>query len=51
MVSDAEEKDIEKLMRRIKDAKNEEMGQEEIHRRTMDLMNYLSKRGLWGMDV
>lgn len=45
MVSSAEEQEIKRYMRRIKDAKDKGMGNDEIKRRTRELYVYLWTRG------
>jgi hypothetical protein len=47
MVTSAEEKEIQTRMRRIKDAKDDEgKTDEDIKRRTQELMSFLRKRGI-----
>lgn len=46
MVTPKQERNIEKLMRRIKDAKDENMSKQEIKSRTNDLYSYLVNQGI-----
>lgn len=46
MVSKKQKDEIERLMRRIKDAKDEDMSEQEIKSRANELYAYLVKQGL-----
>jgi hypothetical protein len=46
MVSDRQKKEIEKMMRSIKRARDEGKGEKEIERRTAKLYQYLQREGL-----
>jgi isopropylmalate/homocitrate/citramalate synthase len=46
MASDRQQKQIQKLMRRIKDAKDQGKSEEVIKKRTQELYQYLYSEGL-----
>lgn len=50
MVTERQKRDIQRLMRRIKDAKDEGKSERIIEERTAELYNYMRREGIVRLD-